>query len=95
MVDDKTTRVHQFHRNTLAALAELVCAAGLSHPNELRPEHILKRISASEVKSFAELYTFLKPRELIAGVPDPHYAAQWALADAGSFAPMPPVKAAA
>jgi glutamate synthase domain-containing protein 2 len=95
VVDDKTMRVQQFHRNTLAALAELVSAAGLSHPNQLRPEHILKRISASEVKSFAELYTFLKPRELIAGVPDPRYAAQWALADAGSFAPMPPVRKAA
>jgi len=95
VVDDKATRVHQFHQNTLAALAELVSAAGLAHPNEIRPEHILKRISASEVKSFAELYTFLKPRELIAGVPDPHLAAQWALADGGSFAPLPKVKTAA
>jgi glutamate synthase domain-containing protein 2 len=95
VVDDKTTRVHRFHDNTLAALAELVSAAGLAHPNELRPQHILRRISASEVKSFAEVYTFLKPRELIAGVPDPRYAQQWALAEAGSFAPMPPVKSAA
>src|SRR5262249_1361782 len=32
VVDDKATRVHQFHHSTLAALAEMVAAAGLSHP---------------------------------------------------------------
>src|SRR5690242_19402181 len=94
VVDDKATRVQQFHQNTLAALAEMVAAAGLSHPNELRPQHILKRISASVAKSFAEVYTFIKTRELIAGVPDARYAAHWALADANSFAPAP-VKTAA
>ena len=39
VVDDKAVRVRQFHQSTLAALGELVCAAGLSHPRELRPPH--------------------------------------------------------
>ena len=37
-VPDKATRVHQFHRNTLKALREMLCAAGLEHPSELGPE---------------------------------------------------------
>jgi glutamate synthase domain-containing protein 2 len=95
VVDDKTSRVAQFHRNTMAALAELVGAAGLSHPCELRPMHILKRISPSEVKSFAEVYQFLAPGELLAGASALSYSQQWQMADAGQFAPVPAVQAVA
>ena len=89
MVGDKVPRVQQFHQSTLAALGELVGAVGLAHPNELRPFHILKRISPSEVKSFAEVYTFLQQRELLIGTSNAYYAQQWELADAQGFAPTP------
>ncbi|HEY7971779.1 MAG TPA: FMN-binding glutamate synthase family protein, partial [Xanthobacteraceae bacterium] len=95
VVETKAERVARFHHNTLAALGELVGAAGLAHPNELRPQHILKRMSASEVKSFAEVYKFLTPRELIAGTHDPHYAQHWAMADHRHFAPKPEMRTAA
>jgi glutamate synthase domain-containing protein 2 len=95
VVDDKFTRVQQFHQNTLAALADLVGAAGLAHPAELRPAHILRRISPSEVKSFADVYTFLDRGELVAGTRNALYAQQWAMADAGRFAPMPLIRSAA
>jgi glutamate synthase domain-containing protein 2 len=95
VVDDKAGRVHQFHQSTLAALADLVGAAGLMHPSELTPMHILKRISPSEVKSFAEVYTFLERGELIAGTRVAPYAQQWIMADAQRFAPMPPIRTAA
>jgi glutamate synthase domain-containing protein 2 len=95
VVDDKAVRVHQFHDNTLAALGDLVGAAGLSSPNDLRPMHILRRTSPSEVKSFAEVYPFLEPGELLAGTRHAQYAQQWAMADAGRFAPLPPIRSAA
>jgi glutamate synthase domain-containing protein 2 len=95
VVDDKAVRVRQFHDNTLAALADLVGAAGLSTPNELRPMHILRRTSPSEVKSFAEVYPFMEPGELLAGTRHAQYAQQWAMADAGRFAPLPPIRSAA
>ncbi len=57
--------------------------------------HILKRISPSEVKSFAEVYTFLGHRELLAGTGNQHYAEQWALADAHGFSPLPRLQSAA
>jgi hypothetical protein len=95
VVDDKATRVRQFHHNTLAALADLVGAAGLTDPGELRPMHILRRVSPSEVRSFADVYTFLEPGELLAGARHAHYAEQWAMADAGRFAPLPPIRSAA
>jgi len=95
VVDDKATRVCQFQRSTMAALGDLVGASGLAHPRELQPMHILKRISPSEVKSFADIYTFLDHRELLAGTGKPHYAEQWALADAHAFAPQPRLQSAA
>jgi glutamate synthase domain-containing protein 2 len=95
VVETKAERVAKFHHNTLAALGELVGAAGLGHPNELRPHHLIKRISASEVKTFAEVYKFLAPRELIAGTHDAFYGQQWALADHRHFTPKPDIRTAA
>ena len=89
MVEDKTARVHRFHQSTLAALGELVSAAGLAHPNHLRPMHILKRVSPSEVRSFAEVYAFLEYRELLSATARTQYSQHWGLADARSFAPLP------
>ena len=43
VVPDKAERVRRFHDNTLAALAELIGAAGLRHPKDLTPMHLLKR----------------------------------------------------
>ena len=45
VVADKAERVYHFHHTTLHALAEVVAAAGLSHPNELPPRHFSKRVS--------------------------------------------------
>ncbi len=95
VIEDKAVRVRQFHDSTLAALADLVRAAGLADPGELRRTHILRRVSSTEVKSFAELYPSLENRGLLAGMPDARYAEQWALADAGSFAPFLEVRPAA
>ncbi|MBS0228481.1 MAG: FMN-binding glutamate synthase family protein [Proteobacteria bacterium] len=66
-VPDKTERVADYHDNTVRALRDLLCAAGLSHPDELGPEHILRRVSQTQVKSYASLYRFLEPGELLAG----------------------------
>ncbi|MEO0673318.1 MAG: FMN-binding glutamate synthase family protein, partial [Pseudomonadota bacterium] len=38
-VVDKAERVANFHRETLRSLSEMVAAAGLDDPSELRPEH--------------------------------------------------------
>ncbi len=86
-VPDKAARVFNYHQNTLKALRDLLCAAGLEHPSQLGPEHILRRVSAVEIQSLGTLYNFLRPGELIAGIPDhavfKHF---WALARSDSFA---------
>ncbi|WP_374248684.1 FMN-binding glutamate synthase family protein [Thermomonas sp.] len=64
-VPDKATRVFEFHDNTLRALRDLLCAAGLTHPDQLGPEHILRRVSPTEVRSLAALYRYMAPGELL------------------------------
>lgn len=69
-VADKSVRVENFHNHTLMALRDLLCAAGLEHPQQLGPEHILRRVSHTEVRSLAALYRFLKRGELLQGTPE-------------------------
>ena len=87
-VADKSSRVHRYHDNTLKALRDLLGAAGLEHPQQLGPEHILRRVSPIEVRSLAALYNFLEPGELIDRVPT-HAVFRdfWADARSDSFAP--------
>jgi len=87
-VPDKAERVKNFHQNTLRALRELIGAAGLGHPGELGPEHIIRRVSGSEVRSLATLYHFVRPGELLSNTPT-HAVFQrfWADARVDSFAP--------
>ncbi len=85
-VPDKAERVANYHRNTLKALAELIGAAGLTHPNQLRPHHIVRRISVNEVRLVSNILRFLKPGELLERVAEhPVYATFWKMASAHSF----------
>ncbi len=74
----------------MKALAELVAAAGLDHPRDLRPRHFMRRAAPDRVVSFAEIYPVLKPGELLSGARDPALAEAWSMARADSFAPSAP-----
>lgn len=88
VVPDKAERVFNFHRNTLAALAEMLAAAGLTHPSQLQAKHLVRRMSATEIKLFSQLHVFLKPGELLGdAVAGEFYARMWQLAQADSFEP--------
>ena len=86
-VPDKATRVANFHDNTLKALRDLLCAAGLTHPEQLGPEHILRRVSPTEIRSLRELYPTLAPGELLDAVPRHSvFRDYWPIARSDSFA---------
>jgi len=87
VVSDKSQRVANFHRETVKALAELVAAAGLDHPSQLRPYHFMRRVGSDRIATFGEIYRFLKPGELLSGDGDPGFAQPWRIAQAESFAP--------
>ncbi len=93
-VGDKSVRVQHFHDNTLKALRDMLCAAGLEHPQQLGPEHILRRVSPIEVRSLAMLYRFLEPGELLDRIPAHAVFQQfWVEARSDAFSPPARVRA--
>ncbi len=87
-VPHKIDRVYNYHHSTLIALAELLAAAGLEHPQQLRPIHFSQRTSTTEVCTFAQLYPALQPGELINGTDDVRFRDAWRMAQAEWFAPV-------
>ncbi|MEQ1660615.1 MAG: FMN-binding glutamate synthase family protein, partial [Hylemonella sp.] len=65
VVPDKAERVWRFHENTLDALKELVQAAGLEHPRQITPSHIVRRASDHDVRLLANQLPFVKPGSLL------------------------------
>ncbi len=91
VVPDKAERVFQFHRQTLAALAELVAAAGLEHPEEITPDHIVRRVSQNEVRLLSTLSHYISPGSLLEGrFEQPVFQRYWPLARADRFTPSAP-----
>ena len=92
VVPDKTERVYRFHQHTLLALRELVQAAGLTHPNQIKASHIVRRLVGGEVRLLANVLTFLQPGVLLAAsagrAPWPHmvFELYWPQARSDSFA---------
>ena len=84
----KGVRVANYHRNTMIALRDLLCAAGLAHPREIGPEHILRRMSPTEIRSLASIYNFLKPGDLVGDTPSHSvFRRYWADARPDTFSP--------
>ncbi len=84
-VPDKIERVANFHRATLHELAEMTAAAGFDHPREFKPIHISRRVSPSEVVTFADIYPSLLERELLTGTSKPRWQLPWEIASPHSF----------
>jgi glutamate synthase domain-containing protein 2 len=89
VVGDKAVRVSNYHRNTLKALAELVGAAGQSHPTELMPHHIVLRTHQNTVQTLATVHLNLQPGELLDAEAEPAvYKRFWSMASADTFEPQ-------
>lgn len=84
-VGDKSKRVAKFHESTLHGFLDVIGAAGLAQPSELRPWHILRRVNSTQVKHYGELYHYLEPGAIIAGRMSEYYSRPWNAARADSF----------
>ncbi|TCM66993.1 glutamate synthase domain-containing protein 2 [Acinetobacter calcoaceticus] len=88
-VPTKAERVLNYHSNTLKALAEMIASSGLTHPEEIKPEHLAQRINDREIKTYAQLNFWLSPGELLlereSSETDHFYFRMWDKADASQF----------
>jgi glutamate synthase domain-containing protein 2 len=87
-VSNKTTRVFNFHQNTLKALQELLQAAGLQHPGDITAHHIMRRVGDHDVRPLSHMLARLRPGALLQdgtdGLP-PVFAEYWPSASAERF----------
>ena len=94
VVPDKAERVLRFHQNTLAALKELVQAAGLRSPGEIEPRHVMQRQADHQVRSLETVLPTVATGALLAAErgeadwPLHVFARFWSQASAHSFQPV-------
>jgi hypothetical protein len=89
-VNDRAERVVNFHQNTVKALTEMLEAAGLNHTHQLNRRHIVRRLSASQIKLADQIYPRVEVNALIDGKPvdDPRLASYWHRVTGDSFHPI-------
>ena len=59
VVTDKAERVANFHRNTVKALGDMAGAAGLSHPSDFLPWHLLMRENDRDMVTGEDVYPYM------------------------------------
>ncbi|MCL4129081.1 UNVERIFIED_CONTAM: hypothetical protein GTU68_051341 [Idotea baltica] len=64
-VEDKAVRAFNYHEGTIHSFLELIAASGLSNPNDLKREHINKRVSMYNVKTYDEIYPEIEEGSLL------------------------------
>ncbi|MFQ6605558.1 MAG: FMN-binding glutamate synthase family protein [Fidelibacterota bacterium] len=55
-VDHKAQRVARYQQAMIHQMLELIAAAGLKSPAEIRPQHINHRVAGATVKTYADMY---------------------------------------
>ena len=55
-VTDKRVRVANYQRGTIHAFADLMGAAGVERPSDLRRQHVNRRLTTESVKTYAQLF---------------------------------------
>jgi glutamate synthase domain-containing protein 2 len=91
-VPDKTLRVKRFQEATVAQAQQIIGSMGADSPAEIRPWMLIRRVDEVTTASFADLYEWLEPGELLAA-PPPSWAADWQRADPDSFKARRPARA--
>ena len=86
-VADKSERVYRYQRATVAQAMRMMASMGVSDPSMLNPHMLRKRVSPTEQRSYAEIYEWLEPGELLNHAP-PTWRSDWEVADPDSFAPI-------
>ncbi|NNL84341.1 MAG: FMN-binding glutamate synthase family protein, partial [Myxococcales bacterium] len=85
-VKHKQERVRRYQQRTVRAALELIAAAGLGHPSELTPRHILRRLAAGGIASYEELRESIEPGCLRAGRLPSSLRGSWEAASSETFA---------
>ena len=85
VVSDKRQRVANFHEETVQSFCEMLGAIGLHSPEELKPWHVMHRISQTETRHYGEMYDYLDNGELLKEPVPEEYRRAFEASSADSF----------
>jgi glutamate synthase domain-containing protein 2 len=83
-VADKSRRVRRYQEATVAQAVQLMASMGCTAPSQLSPHQLMRRVGYTDTRSYAELFEWLEPGELVAGPPR-DWVADWKAADPDHF----------
>ncbi len=84
-VGDKSHRVARFHKETVASFFEVLGAAGVAHPRDLKPWYVNRRVSSLETRTYATIYPSVDPGALLTQPATGLLANVWAVASPDRF----------
>ena len=83
-VPSKAERVHQFQRATIEQAGQIMSAMGVATTRDLHPGMLMRRIDHVNTRSYADLYEWLAPGQLLSDPPD-SWLREWSAADPHRF----------
>ncbi|MGZ3932261.1 MAG: glutamate synthase-related protein, partial [Bacteroidia bacterium] len=86
--EDKKQRVFNYHKATIAAVKDMLMAAGLNSVNEVSRSLICRRTNANTIKTLEELYPSVQEGALLKQPVPEAYRRDMAVSDAGTFSPL-------
>ena len=84
-IDSKSQRVANYHGASIKNMLEISAGAGLNTPSDITPDHLNHRVNGNDVKSFAELYSFIPEGCLAAGKAPESWKHDWRTASASDW----------
>lgn len=83
-VPDKSLRVQRYQQATVQQALQITAAMGLTRPDQVRPEHLMRRIDHTSTRSYAQLFEWLAPGQLLSEPPS-SWTDDWKAADPDTF----------
>lgn len=83
-VPDNAARVFRFQKSTVAGAQQMVASMGLDSFDQLTPAMLNRRIDGVTTRTYAELYEWLMPGELLEDPPS-DWLTDWIDADSSRF----------
>jgi len=84
-VGDKSARVARYHKETVKSFFEVLGAAGCERPSDLKAWNIMRRISATEIRNYSEIYPAIEPGSLLRDGASGPLARAWAAGRSDRF----------
>jgi glutamate synthase domain-containing protein 2 len=87
VVEDKKTRVANFHRETVVSAIQMIGASGLTKPCDLHRNFIYRRISPNLIQTYAELFPYIPKGSLLQTPYPAQFEMDMTISSAETFVP--------